>query len=171
MRAGGDAASRAATWISAAAPGGVVIGAVVYQAGAVRVQAAEAAESQMVVVGAEDDGLIAQHRIAAGQDADHVLADQRAGVRLSGSGRFPAHRERLEPPAGGRLKPDLGKSAGQVGGSRIGAARAGHPALEPVVAQEPDVIEQAGRFGALGLERGQRGMRGPARCRAERYAT
>ena len=104
MRAGGEtAASRAASWISIGRARRVVVGAVVHHAGAVGVEAAEAAEPEMIVVGADDDGLVAKHRIAAREEADHVLAHQAAdpGLTAPPALPWPTVNDWNQPPAAG----------------------------------------------------------------------
>ena len=96
----------------------------------------------MIVVGTDDDGLVAQHRVAAREEPDHVLRPQAADVGVLRHGRFLRHGEGLEPASRGRLKSDLLEPPGEVGGGRVGPGGAGHPAAEPVVAETTDVVDR-----------------------------
>src|SRR5215217_311024 len=59
---------------------------------------------------------------------------------------MPAYVERLKPASRGGLKPHLGKPAGEVSGGGVGPGGAGGPALEPIVSEKLDVVEEAGRL-------------------------
>jgi hypothetical protein len=134
----------------------VVVGAVVHLAGAVGVEAPEAAEAEVVVMRADDDRLVPQHRVASGQQADHVATLEPRHVRVLGHGRVARNGERLKPSACGRLEPHGPESTRQVGGGGVGAGASRQASVEPVVAQEPDVVERQHRRrgGAHDLARG-----------------
>jgi hypothetical protein len=114
--------------------------------GAIGVQATEPAKTQMIVMRAQDHGLIPEHRVPAGQNADHVLAGRSGCWGLPDCGRVSPDRKGLKPASRSGLKSDFGKPPRQVGGGRIGSGRAGHPALEPVIAEKLNVVEQTGRL-------------------------
>ena len=76
--------------------GGVIISAVVYRPGAVGIQAAEAAEPQMIVMGAQNDSLVPENAVTPGKNPNDVLSDQGAGGRS---------RRRCVSPQGERLEP------------------------------------------------------------------
>jgi hypothetical protein len=87
--------------------GRIVVCSVVDQTGAVWIQAAESAATEVIVVRAQNDGLVPEHGIVTGKDANHIAPDQRTSPGVPAGGRISADRERLEPSAGGRLKPHL----------------------------------------------------------------
>ena len=99
----------------------------------------------MIVVRADDDGLVPQDRVTARQQADHVFAREPRHMRVLGHRRVPGDGELLEPAAGGRLKPDRLKPPREVRGGGVGARAAGQPSAEPVVAEELDVVQRHDR--------------------------
>jgi hypothetical protein len=81
---------------------------------AIGIEAAESTQTEVVVMSAENNGLIAQDWITAGQDADDVLALQGSSPAGAESRRIATYSEGLEPSAGCGLKPYLGKAPGEV---------------------------------------------------------
>ena len=137
-----SAASRSAISISIAAPDALSSAPLWTLPVLSRVEAAEPAEPEVIVVRADDQRLVPEHRVAAGQQADDVAALEPGHVRVLGHRRVARDRERLEPAARRRLQPDRLEPAREIGRRRVGARAAGQPAAEPVVAQEPDVVER-----------------------------
>ncbi len=149
---------------------GVVVGTVVHLAAAVRVERAEAPQTQVVVVGPDDHGLVPEHRVVAGEEPDDVLGAEPAHVGMLRHRGLLGHGEGLEPASGGGLEPDLLEPARQVRRGGIRPLGSGHPSPEAVIAQEADVVEgrDGRRLGAgwRGRERAELGAR--ARRRRQR---
>ena len=146
VRAGGAAASRWAIWISIAAPEALSSAPLCTLPVLSGIEAAEAAEAEVIVVRADDDGLVAQHRVAAGQKADHVLARpaRHVGVLATGASRATV-KDWNQPPAAG-WSPTCPEPPGQVGGRRVGAGECPSSVRpEPVGAEEPDVVQRHDR--------------------------
>ncbi len=99
----------------------------------------------MVVVRADDDGLVPEPGIVAGEHADHVAARQPAHVGVLRHGGVRLDPEGLKPAAGRGLQADGSEPARQVGGGGVGARGAGEPAGQAVTAQKPDVVERQDR--------------------------
>ena len=101
-------------------------------AGAVRIERAERAAAQVVVVRTDDDHLIAQHRIGTRKEADHVAAH--AAGRATFWAAPPSTLNSWNQPPAGACEPDLLEPLLDVrrGGVGIGGAghagpRGGHP--------------------------------------------
>src|SRR5215218_7075459 len=90
--------------------GSVVVSTIVNLAGAVRIEATEAPDSQVIVMRAEHDGLVSEHRIVTGENTNHIHTNH-GTLPLACSGSFAAYCEGLKPAAGSRLKSDLRKTS------------------------------------------------------------
>src|SRR3954469_23112217 len=99
----------------------------------------------MVVVGADDQRLVPKHRVAPRQEADHVTALEPRHVGVLGHRRVTRDGKRLEPAAGRGLQADRFEPAREVGRRGVGARASREAAAEPVVAQEPDVVQREHR--------------------------
>ncbi len=99
----------------------VVVGPVVNLPRAVGVEAAEAAEPEMIVVRPDDHRLVAQDRIPPGEQSDHVVSPGADDVCLLRHRRILGDGECLEPPVRRGLQSDLPKPAGKVRRGGVGA--------------------------------------------------
>ena len=116
-------------WISALAPGGVVVRAVVHLSRAVGVERTEAAGAEVVVVRADDHDLVPQLGVTARQDADDVLPDGPADAGVHRRPARPAETVKVwnHPPGAGRRPTSL-EPPGQVGRRGVGARGPDQPA-------------------------------------------
>ena len=146
-RVAGPGAEQARDFHNCRRTRGIVVGAVVNHAGALRVLGTEPASPQMIVMGPDHDRFAAEFALA-GHHPDHVLDPPRFQAGVSERWRGGVEDERLEVavPADGH-QPGAAELPRDVGGRGI-EPRGPHPAPFPgIVGQVLDVRENARRAG------------------------